>query len=109
MVFLRFICICTHYMPVLLRFFINSSMKPTLNLGVWMPANHHMPLEKIHMIGRFSLGRFGWYTPKQLAKNNQIHAPPIPYTIFKTNTGEQFNRFLFNAAVLKELLVYLHS
>lgn len=82
-----------------------SAVKPTVNLGVWMPANHHMASSQIHMIGRFSLGRFGWFTPKVLAKNNQIHAPMIPYTIFKTNTGEQFNRFLFDTTVLKELLV----
>lgn len=58
------------------------------------------------MIGRFSFGRFGWFTPKLLAKNKQIHAPPMPYTIFKKNTGQEFNRFLFDTTVLKELLVF---
>lgn len=59
------------------------------------------------MLGRFSLGRFGWFTPKELTKNDQIHSPPIPYTIFKSNSGEQFERFLLNTTVLKELLVLL--
>lgn len=71
-----------------------------------MPANYHMPPPNITMIGRFSLGRFGWFMPKELTKTDQIHPPPIPYTIFKTNSGQQFDRFLFNATVLKELLVF---
>lgn len=95
-------------MHLLFCSFSYSSKKPTLNLGVWMPADYHMPPPNIHMIGRFSLGRFGWFTPKKLIKTDQPHPPPLPYTIFKTNTGEQFKRFLVNTTVLKELLVFLN-
>lgn len=72
-----------------------------------MPANYHMPPPNITMIGRFSLGRFGWFMPKDLIKSDQLHPPPIPYTIFKKNSGEQFDRFLFDTSVLKQLLVYI--
>lgn len=69
-----------------------------------MPANYHLTPPDVRLIGRFSLGRFGWFIPKDLIQNDQIHA--IPYTIFKMNSGKQFDRFLFDATVLKELYVH---
>lgn len=85
--------------------FIHRPKKPILNLGVWMPADYHMPPPGIEMVGRLSMGRFGWFTPKKLI-GMDASLSIIPYTIFKENTGARFNRFLFDENILKELLVF---
>lgn len=85
------------------RFTLNSSPgRAILNVGVWMPADYHIPPPGIEMIGRFSMGRFGWFTPKKLIERDDSLSM-IPYTLFKDNTSKQFNRFLFNDDILHKL------
>lgn len=67
-----------------------------------MPADYHIPPPGIEMVGRFSMGRFGWFTPKKLIEMDESLAT-IPYTVLKNNTSSLFNRFLFDETILKKL------
>lgn len=79
-----------------------SAHRPVLNLGVWMPADYHEPPPGIQMVGRFSAGRFGWFVPKKLITSNGS-TPIIPYTLFKNNNNSEFNRFIYNENIIKDL------
>lgn len=57
---------------------------------------------KEEMIGRFSTGRFGWFVPKKLIGNDDSYLT-IPYTIFKNNKNHEFNRFIYDEDILKQL------
>lgn len=85
--------------------FVFSSRRPVLNLGVWMPADYHMPPPGVEMVGRFSTGRFGWFMPKKLINylSDDGSSPIIPYTVFKNNKANEFNRFYFDDRLLKQL------
>lgn len=76
--------------------------KPALNLGVWMPADYHMPPPGVDMVGRFSTGRFGWFIPKNLIGEDGSSSV-IPYTIFKDTNSIQYQRFLYDEHVLRQL------
>lgn len=81
---------------------IFSPKRPILNLGVWMPADYHLLPPNIDIAGRFSTGRFGWFIPKQLMDTDEVSSI-ISYRIFKNSTTNQFNRFLFDENILKQL------
>lgn len=83
-------------------FSIFSPKRPILNLGVWMPADYHLLPPNIDIAGRFSTGRFGWFIPKQLIDTDEVSSI-ISYRIFKNSTTNQFNRFLFDENILKQL------
>lgn len=82
--------------------FVFRSRESILNLGVWMPADYNVLPPSIEMLGLLSTGRFGWFTPKQLIGTDET-ASIIPYTIFKNCSTKEFNRFLFDENVLKQL------
>lgn len=65
-----------------------------------MPADYHIPPPGVEMVGRFSTGRYGWFIPKKLLKNDNSF---VPYTIFKDNNSEEFQRFMFDDKTLKQL------
>lgn len=97
---------CGIFCIINLLYDLFSPEKPILNLGVWMPADYHMPPPGIEMVGRLSMGRFGWFTPKKLIEADESLSI-IPYALFKDNTAKQFNRFLFDENILTELLVFI--
>ncbi|XP_031629591.1 receptor-type guanylate cyclase gcy-18-like isoform X3 [Contarinia nasturtii] len=83
---------------------IQSSSKPLLNLGVWMPPDYQIAppdVNKEEMVGRFSTGRFGWFVPRKLFENDGASLT-IPYTIFKNNKKNEFNRFIYDESILKQ-------
>lgn len=72
-----------------------------MNLNVWMPADYHMLPPNIETAGRFSTGRFGWFVPKALAKNNKM-SQVISYTMFKDSSNIGFEQFVLDPKLLNE-------
>lgn len=71
-------------------------------MGVWMPADYPFPPTGLEIGGRFSMGRFGWFVPKNLA-SSRAFPTVVPYTLFLNNTSNEFNHFTFDESVLKQL------
>lgn len=67
-----------------------------------MPANYHSAPPDIENVGRFGTGRYGWFIPKKLLPNDDF-SPFIPYIIFKDNTDEKFQRFMFDDSIIAPL------
>lgn len=80
---------------------IENAPRPVVNLGVWMPADYHMPEPSILMLGRLSTGRFGWFVPKKLVDADDSK-PIIPYTIFQNSSSDQFEQFFYDQSILKD-------
>lgn len=45
---------------------------PTVNLGIWMPPDHHNYSPHVEMAGPLIVGRFGWFIPKQLINEGYV-------------------------------------
>lgn len=72
---------------------------PTLNLGVWMPADFHTMPPFVEMAGRLSTGFFGWFVPKLLIRPNDLPSLNF-YTIFKHPDTSTFKQFVFDDSIL---------
>lgn len=80
---------------------------PTLNLGVWMPADFHTMPPFVEMAGRLSTGYFGWFVPKSLIRPNDLPSLNF-YTIFKDPNTSTFKQFVFDESILN-VYEYGHS
>lgn len=74
---------------------------PTLNLGVWMPADFHTMPPLVEMAGRLSTGYFGWFVPKQFNQPNDSPSLNL-YTIFKYPNTSTFKKFVFDESILNQ-------
>lgn len=74
---------------------------PTLNLGVWMPADFHTMPPSVEMAGRLSTGYFGWFVPRRLIQPNDMPTLNL-YTIFKYPNTSTFKQFVFDESILNE-------
>lgn len=45
---------------------------PIINLGIWMPSDHHSYSPKVEMAGPLTTGRFGWFIPKLLINDGYL-------------------------------------
>lgn len=78
-----------------------SLQGPTLNLGVWMPADFHTMPPNVEMAGRLSTGYFGWFVPKRLIQPNDLPTMNL-YTIFKYPNTSTFKQFVFDDEIIAE-------
>lgn len=92
----------TQFILIFDREYSFMKRKPALNLGIWMPADYHMPPPGVDMVGRFSTGRFGWFIPKSLIGDGGSSSV-IPYTVFKDTNSLQYQRFVYDENVLRQL------
>lgn len=72
---------------------------PTLDLGVWMPADFHTMPPHVELAGRLSTGYFGWFVPKRLIEPNDLPTMNL-YTIFKDPNTSAFMQFVFDERIL---------